>query len=204
MKYIKKGISFLSAPGESLDNEKTTTFGDAFKYLLILGIIVSVLGAAVAVFWTNFAFSFIPSGSLPAEATLFTSAPVIFVTSLVGSYVGLVIGALIWGLWLHLWVYIVGARKGIEQTMKSVFYGCTPNYLLGWIPILNIIAAIWCFILTGMGMVKYQEMTGGKAAFAIIMALVIPVVIIGVLLATLLLPMLMTFGGLPAGTIPGL
>ena len=204
MKYIKKGISFLTTPGESLDSEKATTFGDAFKYLLVLGIIVSVLGAVVAAFSTSFAFSFIPSGSLPVEATPFISAPFIFVTSLVGSYVGLVIGALIWGLWLHLWVYIVGARKGIEQTMKSVFYGCTPNYLLGWIPLVNIIAAIWCFILTGMGIVKYQEMTGGKAALAIIIALVIPVVIIGVLLVTFLLPMIMAFGGLPAGTIPGL
>ena len=202
MKYIKKGISFLTTPGESLDNEKTTTFSDAFKYLLVLGIIVSVLGAVVAVFWTSFAFSFIPTGAIPPEAAGFVSAPSIFVMSLAAGYVGLVIGALIWGLWLHLWVYIVGARKGIEQTMKSVFYGYTPNYLLGWIPLVNLIAAIWCFILTGMGIVKYQEITGGKAALAIIIALVIPVVIIGALLVTFL-GSLINLAMLQTGTIPG-
>ncbi len=203
MKYIKKGISFLTAPGESLDNEKTTTFSDAFKYLLVLGIIVSVLGAVMAVFWTSFAFSFIPTGAIPPEAAGFVSAPSIFVMSLAAGYVGLVIGAFIWGLWLHLWVYVVGARKGIEQTMKSVFYGCTPNYLLGWIPLVNTIAAIWSFILTGMGIVKYQEITGGKAAFAIIIALVIPLVIGVAIFAAFFATMMAAFGGLQPGMIPG-
>lgn len=203
MKYIKKGFSFLTDPGRSFDAEKNTNLNDAFKYLLILAVITAVLGAIVAAFWTTFAYTFIPPGSIPPEATGFMNPPVIFVTSLVAGYVGAIITSVIWSLWLHLWAYVLGAKNGLAQTMKSVFYGGTPNYLLGWIPFINFIAAIWSFVLAGMGLMRFHGITGGKAALSIIIALVIPLVIGFAILAAFLIPMIATFSGLQPGTIPG-
>ena len=204
MKYIKKGISFLTDPGKNFDAEKSTSLNEAFKHMLVLAIIAAVMGAVTAVFWTNFVTSFIPIGSLPPEAAGFLSAPFIFVMTLVAGYVGVIIVSVVWGLWLHLWAYVLGAKSGLEQTMKSVFYGGTPNYLLGWIPLVNIIAMIWSWVLTGMGMVRFHGITGGRAALAIIIALVIPVVIGVAIFAAFLATMMAAFGGFQPGMIPGL
>ncbi len=198
MKHIKKGFSFLTDPRNSFDAEKDTNLNEAFKYLLVLAVITAVLGAIVSAFLMTFAYTFIPP-----EAIGFTNPVLIFVTSLVMSYVGAVVASFIWGLWLHLWTYVMGAKNGLVQTMKSVFYGGTPNYMLGWIPIINLIAAIWSFVLTGMGLMRFHGITGIKAALAIIIALVIPLVIGFAVLAAVLLPMLATFSGLQPGTIPG-
>lgn len=197
MKHIKRGISFLTDPGNSLDAEKDTGLNDAFKYMLVLAIIMAFLGALVSAISVTFTGVFIPP-----EATAFTNPLFIFVTSLVAGYVGVIIVSFIWSLWLHLWAYVLGARSGLEQTMKSVFYGGTPNYLLGWIPFINFISAIWSFVLTGMGLVRFHGITGGKAALSIIIALIIPLVIALALFATLLAT-LISLGMIQPGTIPG-
>ncbi len=202
MSYIKKGFSFLTDPGTSFDNEKTTTLNEAFKYLLVLAIITAVLGAVMAAFWMSFATGFIPFGSIPPEATAFMNPATIFVISLVTGYVGAIIISVIWGLWLHLWAYVLGAKNGLVQTMKSVFYGGTPNYLLGWIPLVNIITMIWSWVLTGMGMVRFHGITGGRAALAIIIAIIIPVVIIAAFFAALIAS-LVGLGLFQPGAIPG-
>jgi hypothetical protein len=198
MGYVKKGFSFLTGPGNSFDAEKDTNLNEAFKYLLVLAVITAVLGAIVSAFWMTLAYIFIPP-----ELMGFTSPPLIFVTILVMGYVGAVVASVIWGLWLHLWAYLMGARSGMAQTMKSVFYGGTPNYMLGWIPLINFMAAVWSFVLTGMGLMKFHGITGSKAALAIIIALVIPLVIGFAVLAAFLLPMLSALSAFQPGTIPG-
>lgn len=197
MKYLKKGFSFLTAPTNSFDAEKKTPIGEAFKYMLILAIIMSFLGALISAASVSFASVFIPP-----EAAAFTNPIFIFVTVLVTFYIGIIITSLLEGLWLHLWAYVVGAKNGLEQTMKSVFYGQTPTYLLGWIPVVNIITVVWSLVLTGIGLMRLHGITGGKAALAIIIAVLIPIIIIGALFATLLAS-LISLGMLQPGTIPG-
>ena len=49
MEYLKKsfnkGISFLSAPSDAFEGENSTKFRDAFKYVLVLAIVTTVLSA---------------------------------------------------------------------------------------------------------------------------------------------------------------
>ena len=196
MEYVKKGFSFLTEPTKSFDAEKKTSTGEAFKYMLVLAIIIAFLGALVSAVSVGFANIFIPP-----EAAAFTNPLFIFVTVLVTFYMGIIIGSFVWGLWLHLWAYIMGAKNGLEQTLKSVFYGGTPNYLLGWIPLVGLITAVWSFVLTGIGLMRLHGITGGKAALAIIIAIIIPLAIIGLVFATLLVS-LMSLGIFQQGTMP--
>jgi hypothetical protein len=106
--------------------------------------------------------------------------------------VGLVIGAL----WIHLWAMVVGAKNGLEQTMKSVFYGATPMYLLGWIPFVGILASLWGLVLVGIGLMRLQNLSSGRAILAILIAIVIPVVIAFSILAVFLGTLLMGLGGM--------
>jgi len=175
MKYLKKGISFLRSPGVSFENEKETKLTEAFKYMLVLALVTTILGSLV----TTMSMGFL-TGMIPTYAEGL-AAPMIFVISLVLGYLGLTIGSVIWGLWLHLWAYVVGARNGLEQTLKAVVYGQTPPYLLGWIPLVNVFVAIWALVLHGMGIMKYHSITAGRTALAIIIALTIPTIVIGAL-----------------------
>lgn len=191
MGYFGKAIDFLKSPGKSFEEVTTDSLGNAFKYMLVLGILVSVLNGIVVGIMTSMA----PIPTIPVLGESFL--PIVIVSTMIFMYVSLIIGQTIYGLWLHLWVYIFGARKGLEQTVKSVYYGNTPSYLLGWIPVISIIFVLWSFVLTGMGLTKLQGMTGGRAALAIIISLVIPLIIAGALFAAFFFTIFSSVGGFP-------
>ncbi|NIQ17684.1 MAG: hypothetical protein GTN43_02640 [Candidatus Aenigmarchaeota archaeon] len=171
MKYIYKAIDFLKAPEKSFNSVKGEKLGEAFKFMLVVAIVFAVLNGIVA----GLMASFFPMGlGMMGGATLL---PVMIVGSIVGGYIGLIIFLTIWGLWLHLWAYIFGARKGLEQTLKTVYYGFSPHYLLGWIPVVSILITLWSLVLQGMGIKNLHGITGGRAALALIVAILIPLII---------------------------
>ena len=183
---------FLFSPSETFDASKEDSLGDAFKYyvviLLVLAVLVAIIGAVVfQLIWGMFA-TFLPpdAPSLAEIGPLLAVIPVLlFVVVLVGG----IIGALIDGLWIHLWVYIVGGRKGVGQTIKAVLYGATPYCLLGWIPIVNFIAEIWMIIVAILGVRQLHELSTGKAVLAVILAIIIPAIIIGAIIAAIMATM---------------
>ncbi len=177
---------FLFSPSETFDASKEDTIGDAFKYfvviLLILAVIVAIIGAVAFQWILGMSAAFLPPDALPlAEiGPLLAVIPVVlFIAVLVGG----IIGAFIDGLWIHLWVYIVGGRNGVGQTIKAVMYGATPYCLLGWIPIVNFIAEIWMIIVAILGVRQLHELSTGKAVLAVILAIIIPAIIIGAIFA---------------------
>ncbi len=171
---------FLFSPSKTFDASKEDSLGDAFKYyvviLLVLAVLVAIIGAvAFQLIWGMFA-TFLPpdAPSLAEIGPLLAVIPVLlFVVVLVGG----IIGAFIDGLWIHLWVYIVGGRKGVGQTIKAVLYGATPYCLLGWIPIVNFIAEIWMIIVAILGVRQLHELSTGKAVLAVVIAIAIPLII---------------------------
>ena len=195
MRYIRKGILFLRSPQRGFDNEKEKGLKESFKYVLALAIILAVLGALVSTSMLSFLSSVM---SIPLPFDL----PVLFLRSLVLNYVMTVAGLIIWSLWLHLWAYVFGARNGLVQTMKSVFYGGTPNYMFGWIPVFSIIAMIWSWFLTGIGLIRLQGINSEKAALAIIIAIAIPLIIAAVYLASMVFALL-AFNPMSAPAFPG-
>ena len=79
----------------------------------------------------------------------------------------------------------MGGKNGLLQTIKAVIYGDTPSLILGWIPIINVIAMIWSLIVGVIGVRQLHGLSTGKAVLAVILAILIPAVIIGILFATL-------------------
>ncbi|MBN2043212.1 MAG: YIP1 family protein [Candidatus Aenigmarchaeota archaeon] len=170
--YFNKGMEFLKEPNKAFDSVKKVTIGEAFKYMLVMSVVVAVLNGII----TTLLYSMVPAvfaAQMPMQL-----GPVVLISTIIMSYIGIIVVNLLWSLWLHLWVYILGARKGLEKTMKTVFYAGTPNYLLGWIPFINIVFGVWSLVLSGLGLMRLQEINGGKAALAIIIAIIIPVVIL--------------------------
>nr|QNO58309.1 hypothetical protein IGEJHNFM_00025 [Methanosarcinales archaeon ANME-1 ERB7] len=177
---------FLFSPSETFDASKEDSLGDAFKYyiviLLILAVLVAIIGAvAFQLIWGRFA-AFLP----PDAPSLAGMGPLLAVAIFIAVLVGGIIGAFIDGLWIHLWVYIVGGRNGVGQTIKAVLYGATPYCLLGWIPIVNFIAEIWMIIVAILGVRQLHEISTGKAVLAVILAIIIPAIIIGAIIASVM------------------
>jgi len=192
---------FLVSPSKTFDDSKEDTVGDAFKYfIVILAIFAVIVAVLIAVLFSLFAAML---GMLGVPAMPFGAAmgPLLAVASFIFLLIAGIIAVFISGLWLHIWVYLVGGRKGIGQTIKAVTYGMTPYCLLGWIPVVGFIAGIWALIVEIIGVRQLHELSTGKAALAVIIAIAIALIIYVVILVVFMPPMLGP--GFPGPTGPG-
>jgi hypothetical protein len=185
LSIVERIKGFLFSPSKTFDAAKEDTVGDTFKYFVVILAIYAVLVAIIAaVAFSLFAgmFGMFGAPAMPAGAAM---GPLVAVGAFIGILVGGIIGIFIFGLWTHLWIYLVGGRKGVEQTIKAVMYGETPSLLLGWIPIFNVIAWIWALIVSIIGVRQLHGLSTGKAILAVILALIIPAIIIVAIVAAL-------------------
>lgn len=178
--FVEKVKGFILNPGETFQKAKADDLETVLPYFAIIVLINAILSAIVSLFWeANPMYKSMMGG---------VAVPIlVFFIVLVAEF----IFTLIFAAWLHLWVYIVGGRKGIGETMKAVIYGSTPSMLLGWIPILGVIFALWSIVLWALGVRDLHELSTGKAIAAVVIAILIPLVII-LLLAAYLLTSYMT------------
>ena len=116
-------------------------------------------------------------------------AVLIAVGVFIGAIVGGIIVIVIAGLWLHIWVYLVGGKKGVEQTLKALMYGATPSYLFGWIPVVSVLAGIWALIVEIIGIRQLHELSTGKAVLAVSIGIIVPAIILGAIFAAFMATM---------------
>jgi len=178
--FLEKTKGFLIRPTATFKKVKEEPVGSALKYFVIWLLIYAILSAIIFVSIGNMLGAFSPLQSL---STLGLGAGEIlalwlFIIILVGGLVGIFISAGI----IHIGVLIVGGKQGYHQTLKALAYGNTPTYVLGWIPIVMFITAIWALILEILGIRELHEMSTGKAVLAVL----IPLIIFGVILSVII------------------
>lgn len=168
-----RGLSFN--PAKEFAASKEDTIGDAFKYYVpLLVILAAILAIMVAAMISMFMPDFGKFGPLLGAGTF------------IGVIIAGILAALYISVWLHIWVYVFGGRKGLRQTVKAVTYSATPCLLLGWLPGPNvIIAPIWSILLVINGVMELHELSPGWTIIAVIIAILIPLIIVGVIGATL-------------------
>jgi hypothetical protein len=192
MDFLEKVKGLLLEPSKTFDSLKDETLGEAIKYYAIIAAVYSALFALV------FAFAGSLFGSMMGYRNLGTmmgagvgigAAVFFFVMFMILAIAGAFIGGAI----LHIFVYIVGGRKGIVQTIKAGMYGSTPSLLLGWIPFVSIIVAIWSLIVEIIGVRQLHELTTGRAILAVLIPIIL-VIILVVILAALLVAYMTSIG----------
>lgn len=171
LNLVEKLKGLLMNPVETLQQLREEGLGNAMTYFIIILVVYAALSTIVSMA--------ILQGILAITGTAFpelgTWMPlIIFGTAIVGGLVGIFVG----GAWLHLWVYVFGGRKGYLQTVKSLMYGSTPAMLLGWIPVVSIIGAIWAFVLQILGIRELHGMTTGQAVLSVLIAIIIPIIVL--------------------------
>jgi hypothetical protein len=178
MDYFELMKGFLLSPVESFRKVRDTDLGDSLKYYLILLVINAILSAIiglaiVSALWMTFSGLSEQLG-IPVPAIAGVGVVLFAIVMIIVQLIFVFIGAA----WLHLFVYLLGGRKGYLKTLKSVIFSSTPAMLLGWIPFIGIIAALWSMVLGIFGIRELQEMTTGKAALAVILAILVIFIIV--------------------------
>jgi hypothetical protein len=183
MEYFELMKGFVLSPVETFQKVKDTDFSDTLVYFLVLVLINTVLSVPILLvtlssMWTVFngIFHRLGFGTMTGFGIVFMA-----VMMIIGALVILFIGAA----WLHLWVYPAGGRKGYRETLKALAFGGTPALLLGWIPLVGILAGIWSVVLSILGVRELQGISTGRALGAVILAVMIPLLILVVLAAFL-------------------
>ncbi len=168
MQFVELVKGFLTSPVETFQKVRETSFGETFKYFVILSLIPSViLGIVYTIAGTVITGIFGAPFLGMAVGILMIPLALVFI----------VIGAIIGGVIFQIFVYIVGGRKGIDQTLKAVMYGLTPALLFGWIPLIGIIAALWSLVLEIIGIRELHEITTGRAVTAMALMIVVLVIV---------------------------
>ena len=182
---IEKIQGFLLDPKNQFEKERKTKFKDALIYSGIGVLVLSIISTCMM-------YAFFDSLGMPAEIEAMKGPilAIIFFVILLASLLAFII----MGAWLHLIVYLMGAKEGIVQTIKVIFYSATPQYYLAWIGMIftflfpnsflryiSIIFSIWFLALIIIGLMKMQKLPTWKAVVALIIAL-LPLIILNVYL----------------------
>jgi hypothetical protein len=183
MEYLDMIKGFMLSPAETFRNVKDTSYGDTLVYFLALVVINTVLTLPVMLLtFPSMGTVFVSIFQQLGFGTLTAFGNVLFaVMMIIGSLVCLFIGAA----WVHLWVYLFGGRKGYRETFKALAFGDTPALLLGWIPLVGMLAGIWSLVISVLGIRELQEISTNRALGALILAVIIPLLILIVLAAFL-------------------
>lgn len=149
-----------------------TVFFDIFLFLFTKQIGDFIYRLNPNIYGTKMAFIFIFLWGLPVYNLIFT-----------------VIGVFILGPVIHIGIYIMGGRKRISQTLKSVIYTSPILFLFGliqgltlvvflwlqWMPFLflAVFPLIWALVVEIIGLRKLHDLTTGRAIVALIISFII-------------------------------
>jgi hypothetical protein len=176
MEYLELIKGFFLSPVETFQKVKDTRYSDTLVYFLALVVINTVLTIPVMLLtFPSVGTVFVGIFQQLGFGTLTAFGNVLFaVMMIIGSLVCLFIGAA----WVHLWVYLFGGRKGYRETLKALAFGDTPALLLGWIPLVGMLAGLWSLFISVLGIRELHEISTNRALGALILAVIIPLLVL--------------------------
>lgn len=182
---IETTKGFLLNPVETFQQHADTSLSKAFQYYAILIVFYAVL-------FSIFEGALLSFGSFPHGGSFVGFATGMLVLFFICIIIpASLIGVFFTGLFHHIFVLLLGGEQGVAQTLKAFMYSTVPTLVLGWIPIINVIAAIWSFVLLILGIRELQKISTASA----IAAVLIPVVLF-ILVGIMFVLCMIVFGGL--------
>ncbi len=187
MPVLEKTKEFMFNPTHAFRGVKEEPAADTFRYLVILVFFYAGMATVMTILQV-FPHPFSSEFSSPGIPVL---DPVRIIIDIFSIVVSTILTLVIYGVWLHLWVFLLGGRKGIWQTFKSVFYSATPSLILAWIPVIGtLVGIVWTVIINVIGIKELHGLDTTKSALAVVLAIVFFVVIVVIALGALLVAVL--------------
>jgi hypothetical protein len=185
--FVDKVKGFLMAPTKAFQDSRADSLGAAFRYYVTLLVIFTILYAIVstAIGMASFASMIeqLAASGVIGEALAgvlqnfsdFMVAMSLFFVYLL--FILMLFGVFLEGFFYHVFVILFGGTKGFVTTLKTVMYAYTPWFLLGWIPYVSVIGALWTLILLILGIKETQEMTLGDALLVILVPFILVLIL---------------------------
>lgn len=174
---IETTKGFLLKPTETFQQHDGTSLAKTFQYFAVLALFYAILFGIVEgiLFYFNVGSAFADFAILGSFMGLISWIFIFFLIAF--ALASCIFGIFFYGLFQHVFVLLCGGECGIAQTMKAMMYGSVPVLVLGWIPIVNVIATIWSLVLMVIGIRELQKLSTGMAAVVILLPIVLTFVI---------------------------
>ena len=165
---------FITTPVEAFQKARDDSLESAFGYyIVLLALYAAIIAAGIAIVGATL------SGMSGQALGLFGAALPLIV--FVGLIISGIISVFVGGAWLHLFVMLLGGQKGYSQTVKSLLYGWTPHFLLGWIPFIGLLGSLWSLGLVIIGVRELHQISTERSIAAVLIAILLPLIVIVVL-----------------------
>lgn len=176
-------VGFMRSPSETFNGVKDEDFWGAnsmkhcAKLLVPFAILATLLLVSIPEYY-SLAVSFITT-FVPVD--LFTPWPPIL--GFIYIFIGGLFAVVGFSLLTHIWANVLGGKREVGETIKSVAYGSTSLLLLGWIPFLGMAFAIWSVVVSITGIRQLHEISMGRAVGAFMMGAMSFCIVVGILVA---------------------
>ncbi len=178
----------LFTPGKfftSLAKRKHHKIVDALRFLLIVGafyvvmsLLVELVFSAIGVSLQGMFGSNMDRAMMPFFAG-FRSVFAVF--GAIISYASIVVGSFITALIIWLWLMLWGGKGDYQKAYAFAIYTMTPWLVLGWLPGINVLAAIWQLVLMIFATMVLYKFSKTRA----VLVWVLPLVLLFLLVAFL-------------------
>lgn len=176
---LLKAKKVLSSPKEFFKaTTKEKDWKNAFSFMLVVSLIGHIFTALYSLLFYPSMMAGL-SEAMGTEEVVYT--PVQIVTAVVISFVLTLAMSFLWGGALKVWLSLFKVESTYAQAYRVMVYSRTPNYLLSWLPFVNLFAAIYSFYLMLLGIEREYEVKR-KKAIAIIATSVLAVLVASALI----------------------
>ena len=174
---IETTKGFLVQPTETFQQHDGTSLARTFQYFAVLSLFYAILFGIVEglVFYLNIGSTFADLAVASSFMGLISWILIFFF--IVFAFTSCFFGIFLYGLFQHVFVLLCGGECGVAQTMKAMMYGSVPALVFGWIPVINLIAAIWSLVLMVIGIRELHKLSTTAAAIVILLPIVLTFVI---------------------------
>jgi len=175
----------LLKPTETFQQHDCTSLAKTFQYYAVLSLFYATLFGIVEgiTFHFNAASMFADFTFIGEFMGLISWIIILFIIAF--AFTSCIIGIFFSGLFQHIFVLLCGGEHGVAQTLKAVMYGSVPVLVLGWIPVVNFIAALWSLVLMIIGVRELHKMSTEMAVVAVLLPIVLIFLIIFLLILLL-------------------
>lgn len=184
MTFIEKVKAALFNPGMFYQRIRTEVgIIEAFKYLIILSIVYTVM-ALISSFFITLFLSSIFLGNYPSPLFTLASYSIFGIFQVVASVIWffvLIVGSFILAGIMHLLTKIFGGKNDFSATYKVTVYSLTPVLLIGWIPYVGVLTYFYAWYLYIKGLSILHDISIGRA----FLVTLIPIIIISILVGAL-------------------
>jgi hypothetical protein len=175
---IETTKGFLVQPTETFQQHDGTSLARAFQYYAALSLFYAILFGIVEgiLFYLDAGSTFAELAVIGSFMGLISWVFVFFL--FVFAFTSCIFGIFFYGLFQHVFVLLCGGERGVAQTVKAMMYASVPALVLGWIPIINVIAAIWSLVLMVIGVRELHKLSTTAAAVVVLLPIVLTFAII--------------------------